>query len=139
MIHHFVIYCVLSIIIRDFLAFEIRKNLDLRKILFTSKIFLKSRFMLPILMLDLWPLFKFQYRYFDGRSNIRVGNGRFYSRDYDRTVEIECNFPSNTGGRILSNISWYRKSFNNQDYYPRVRGFSGQSYSTGYPILKHKK
>ena len=43
-IHHLVIYYVLSIIIRDFLAFEIRKNLDLRKILVTPKIFLKSRF-----------------------------------------------------------------------------------------------
>ena len=30
--------------IRDFLVFEIRKNLDLRKILVTPKIFLKSRF-----------------------------------------------------------------------------------------------
>ena len=30
--------------IRDFLVFEIRKNLDLRKILITPKIFLKSRF-----------------------------------------------------------------------------------------------
>ena len=39
-----VIYCVLSIVIRDFLVFEIRKNLDLRKILVTPKIFLKSRF-----------------------------------------------------------------------------------------------
>ena len=28
MIHHLVIYCVLSIRIRDFLVFEIRKNLD---------------------------------------------------------------------------------------------------------------
>ena len=35
MIHHLVIYCVLSIIIRDYLVFEIRKNLDLRKILVT--------------------------------------------------------------------------------------------------------
>ena len=30
--------------IRDFLVFETRKNLDLRKILVTPKIFLKSRF-----------------------------------------------------------------------------------------------
>ena len=30
--------------ISDFLVFEIRKNLDLRKILVTPKIFLKSRF-----------------------------------------------------------------------------------------------
>ena len=30
--------------IRDFLVSEIRKNLDLRKILVTPKIFLKSRF-----------------------------------------------------------------------------------------------
>ena len=38
--HHLVIKCVLSIIIRDFLVFEIRKNLDLRKILVTPQIFL---------------------------------------------------------------------------------------------------
>ena len=44
LIHDLVIYCVLCIIIRDFLVFEIRKNLDLRKILVTPKIFLKSRF-----------------------------------------------------------------------------------------------
>ena len=31
-------------VIRDFLVFEIRKNLNLRKILVTPKIFLKSRF-----------------------------------------------------------------------------------------------
>ena len=30
--------------IRDFLGFEIRKNLDLRKFLVTPKIFLRSRF-----------------------------------------------------------------------------------------------
>ena len=46
-IHYQVIYCVSSIIHigdRDFLVFEIRKNLHLRKILVTPKIFLKSRF-----------------------------------------------------------------------------------------------
>ena len=43
MIHHLVIYCELSIIIRNILVFEIRTNLDLRKILVTPKIFLKSR------------------------------------------------------------------------------------------------
>ena len=44
LIHHLVIYCVLSIIIRNFLVFEIRKNLDLRKFLVTPRIFLKSKF-----------------------------------------------------------------------------------------------
>ena len=35
---------IIYIGIRDFILFEIRKNLDLRKILVTPKIFLKSRF-----------------------------------------------------------------------------------------------
>ena len=45
--HYEVIYCVSFIIYigdRDFLTFEIRKNLDLRKIFVTPKIFLKSGF-----------------------------------------------------------------------------------------------
>ena len=55
-----------------------------------------------------------------------MGNGRFFSRDYDRTVEIECNFPSNN--RLISNIIWVRKAFHSHDYYPRVREFSNYNF-----------
>ena len=72
----------------------------------------------------------FQYRQFDGRQNIRVGNGRFYSRGRAsisgrRTIEVECNFPSNM--QLVSNIVWVRKAFQNRDYYPRL-------YILGYPF-----
>ena len=43
--------------IRDFLLFEIRKNLDLRTILVTPKIFLKSRFHCTSKLRNLWKLF----------------------------------------------------------------------------------
>ena len=61
----------------------------------------------------------FQFNNFDGRDNIRVGTGRFYPRDYGRTIEIECTFPS--GNHLISSIKWFRKSFGrsrNRGYYP---------------------
>lgn len=61
----------------------------------------------------------FQFNNFDGRDNIRVGTGRFYPRDYGRTIEIECTFPS--GSHLISSIKWFRKSFGqrgNRGYYP---------------------
>ena len=57
---HLVIYCVLSITIRDFLVFEIRKNLDLRKIFVIPKIFLKSRFHCTVVVFGLGKNFLFE-------------------------------------------------------------------------------
>ena len=64
-------------------------------------------------------LFQFQpsmefenFHHYDGRGNIRVGTGKFYARDYGRTVEVECRFPSH--GRLLSPIKWLRSSSSNR-------------------------
>ena len=57
MIHHLVIYCVLSIIIRDFLVFEIRKNLDFRKISIAPKIFIKIEIPLYLHIASSWQVF----------------------------------------------------------------------------------
>ena len=57
-----------------------------------------------------------------------MGNGRFFYLN-DRTVEIECNFPSNN--RLISNIVWVRKAFHSRDYYPRVREFTNYNYDFG--------
>ncbi len=81
-------------------------------------------------------LFNFQSvsvsTHFDGRGNIRVGSGKFYSRDYDRTVEIECEFPSNN--LLTSSIVWFKKSFTSQDYYPHYKGFYDSSASQKYQV-----
>ena len=73
----------------------------------------------------------FQYNNYDGRDNIRVGTGRFYPRDYGRTIEVECIFPS--GSTLISSIKWFRKSFGrsrrrNRGYYP------GRSSNDKYQI-----
>ena len=77
------------------------------------------------------PIFSFQYNNYDGRDNIRVGTGRFYPRDYGRTIEVECIFPS--GSTLISSIKWFRKSFGrsrrrNRGYYP------GRSSNDKYQI-----
>lgn len=54
-----------------------------------------------------------KYHYFDGRRNIRVGNGRFYLRG--RNLEVECEFPANN--RLVSNIVWYRRSGRNRRHH----------------------